>query len=229
MRRNETSSMYDKRSSFATAFRATTFPQLDEVKDLIERNYTPFTTSLSTKPGCSQERPSLRCLCWQSSSRACWRLQAITPISRISRILPTNQMKWLAMSGLSHLEAVSQANPGVHVLQEQRRMHPDICNIVSHYQYDRFLVTAPEVSFRKYSVPEMLKDQPRALWYVLDEDGDDLPSIRAERGPVIAVGFVLQPKVSWIDSLHYAGLSQCEGSIHISLQGSGETDCKVLR
>src|SRR5262249_15354396 len=24
---------------------------------------------------------------------------------------------------------------------------------------------------------------PRAIWYVLDADGDDLPSIRAERGP----------------------------------------------
>ncbi len=57
----------------------------------------------------------------------------------------------------------------------------------------------------------MLKDQPRALWYVLDEDGDDLPSIRAERGRVIAVGFVLQPKVSWIDSLHITDFRNAKG------------------
>ncbi len=174
----------DKRVIVATAFRATTFLKLDEVKELIERNYTPFTTIFIDEAGLLS-RAAIAALSLLASRRVVLvgDSKQLAPISRISRILPTNQMKWLAMSGLSHLGAVSQANPGVHVLQEQRRMHPDICNIVSHYQYDRFLVTAPEVSSRKYSMPEMLKDQPRALWYVLDEDGDDLPSIRAERGP----------------------------------------------
>lgn len=107
----------------------------------------------------------------------------LAPISRISRILEPSQGNWLARSGLSHLDQIRQPIAGVHVLHEQRRMHPDVCEVVSRYQYDGFLTTSNEVSRRPYAIPELLSGQPRAIWYVLDDDTEDLPSIRAERGP----------------------------------------------
>jgi superfamily I DNA/RNA helicase len=71
----------------------------------------------------------------------------------------------------------------VHPLTVQRRMHADICKAVSDFQYDGGLKTAPEVAARQYDLPEVLKGHPRTLWYVLDETTDNLPEIRAERGP----------------------------------------------
>ncbi len=109
--------------------------------------------------------------------------QQLAPISRISRVLPTSQMKWLAMSGLSHLDTIATKRDGVHVLRVQRRMHDEIGQIVSRYKYDSHLITAPEVSQREYKLPEPLAEDCRAIWYVLDEEPSDLPSIRAERGP----------------------------------------------
>src|SRR5207247_9803911 len=107
----------------------------------------------------------------------------LAPISRISRILPTSQSIWLASSPLSHLQQARQVGPGVHLLYEQHRMHPSVSRVVSEFQYDGQLRDAPAVLRRTYDLPPLLKGQPRAIWYVLDEDTDDLPSIRAERGP----------------------------------------------
>src|SRR5205085_2178645 len=73
--------------------------------------------------------------------------------------------------------------PAVHLLREQHRMHPEISRAVSHYQYEGALCDAPSVLDRKTLLPSLLTIHPRAVWYVLDEDGQDLPSIRAERGP----------------------------------------------
>ncbi len=72
-------------------------------------------------------------------------------------------------------------------------MHEEICDVVSHFQYDRFLTTAVDVANRAYALPTVLSDQRRAIWYVMDEDTEDLPSIRAERGPGIGAGYDLQP------------------------------------
>jgi superfamily I DNA/RNA helicase len=168
----------------ATAFRATTFLTMDEVKEGIENGLAPFTTIFIDEAGLIS-RAAVAALSLFASRRVVLvgDSKQLAPISRISRILPTNQMKWLAMSGLSHLETISTAETGVHILQEQRRMHADVCTIVSAYQYDGFLTTAPEVNDRGYQLPESLVGQPRAIWYVLDEDGEELPTIRAERGP----------------------------------------------
>ena len=62
-------------------------------------------------------------------------------------------------------------------------MHPHISTVVSQYQYDGLLEDAATVSKRDYPCADLLAGQPRSLWYVLDDDGDDYPSIRAERGP----------------------------------------------
>jgi KaiC/GvpD/RAD55 family RecA-like ATPase len=168
----------------STAFKATTFLKMDEVKYSIEYGQTPFTTIFIDEAGLIS-RAAIAALSILASRRVVLvgDSKQLAPISRISRILPTNQMKWLAMSGLSHLDTVSRTIDGVHVLREQRRMHDDICQIVSAYKYDDCLVTAPEVASRSFKLPEPLTDATRAVWYVLDEDGDDLPSIRAERGP----------------------------------------------
>ncbi|MGN6545414.1 MAG: AAA domain-containing protein [Aureliella sp.] len=168
----------------STAFRATAFLKLEEVKGSIEAGFAPFTTVFIDEAGLVS-RAAIAALSLLASRRVVLvgDSKQLAPISRISRILPTNQMKWLAMSGLSHLEVIQRSEPGVHILREQRRMHEDVCNIVSAYQYDNFLVTAPEVRQRTDCLPRMLSAQPRAIWYVLDEGGEDLPSIRAERGP----------------------------------------------
>lgn len=168
----------------STAFKATTFLKKDEVKDSLEYGKAPFTTIFIDEAGLIS-RAAIASLSLLASRRVVLvgDSKQLAPISRISRILPTNQMKWLAMSGLSHLDTVNTQIDGVHVLREQRRMHDEICKIVSVYKYDSCLVTAPEVFNRGYEQPEPMAGLPRAIWYVLDEDSDDLPSIRAERGP----------------------------------------------
>jgi superfamily I DNA/RNA helicase len=167
-----------------TAFKATTFLKKQEVRESIEIGHAPFTTIFIDEAGLIS-RAATAALSLLASRRVVLvgDSKQLAPISRISRILPTNQMKWLAKSGLSHLETVSQQNDGVHVLLEQRRMRDAICRMVSDYRYDSCLTTAPEVFDRNYEAPEPLPASWRAIWYVLDEDGDDLPSIRAERGP----------------------------------------------
>jgi len=167
-----------------TAFRATTFLSSEEVKEGIETGHAPFTTVFIDEAGLIS-RAAVAALALLASRRVVLvgDSKQLAPISRISRILPTLQMTWLANSGLSHLQNIATHEPGVHVLKEQRRMHDEVCSVVSHYQYEGFLTTAPEVAGRRFSQPQLLEGQPRTIWYVLDDDGDDLPSIRAERGP----------------------------------------------
>ena len=172
------------RVNISTAFRATTFLKHAEVKKSIEQGFAPFTTVFIDEAGLLS-RVSIAAISLLASRRVVLvgDPKQLAPISRISRILPTNQMTWLANSSLSHLDTISSAKLGVHVLREQRRMHSDICKVVSAYQYENILTTAQEVQSRDCRLPEIFRGQPRAIWYVLDEDGEDLPTIRAERGP----------------------------------------------
>ncbi len=128
----------------ATTFRATTFLKCEDVKEDIERGLAPFTTIFIDEAGLIS-RAAVAALSLLASRRVVLvgDSKQLAPISRISRILPTNQMTWLANSGLSHLESTKTDEVGVHVLQEQRRMHADVCSVVSAYQYDGFLTTAP--------------------------------------------------------------------------------------
>ena len=168
----------------STAFKASLFLRRDEVKDPLGEGFAPFTTVFIDEAGLIS-RAASSALSLLASRRVVLvgDSKQLAPISRISRILPTNQMTWLAKSGLTHLTSLSNSQVGVHVLKEQHRMHPDVCSLVSNYQYDGHLVTADKVRQRQYAMPKILQDQPRAIWYVLDEDGGDRPSIRAERGP----------------------------------------------
>ncbi len=168
----------------STAFRATTFLSRSEVKEGLEKGTAPFTTIFIDEAGL-MSRAAVAALSLLASRRVTLvgDSKQLAPISRISRILPPSQGNWLASSGLSHLDDIKASLAGVHVLKEQRRMHADVCEVVSSYQYDGFLETAPEVRRRGYDLPKILVGQPRAIWYVLDDDCEDLPSIRAERGP----------------------------------------------
>jgi hypothetical protein len=104
----------------------------------------------------------------------------LSPISKIARILPSSQARWLGASGLSHVHA---ERDDVLLLREQHRMHADIRRAVSAYQYRDALVDAASVANRLCPLGSAAAARPRAIWYVLDEDAEEIAHIRAERGP----------------------------------------------
>lgn len=108
----------------------------------------------------------------------------LAPISRMSRILPPSEARWLGSSGLTSVTDLHTAWPNIHQLTEQHRMAPPIREVVSRYQYDGRLVDAAAVVRRVDPRGSRLGLQPRAIWYVLDDDpGEHVAHIRAERGP----------------------------------------------
>lgn len=168
----------------ATAFKAMQLVDEEVVRKMIEHREAPFTTVFIDEAGLIS-RAAIAALSFLASRRVVLvgDSKQLAPISRISRILPTRQETWLANSGLSHLNQINAAPKAVHVLVEQRRMHPEVCEVVSAYQYNGVLTTAPETVQRETKLPTLLKESERAIWYVVDEEGSDLASIRAERGP----------------------------------------------
>jgi AAA domain len=168
----------------ATAFKAITLLNDPAIRSMAAAGEAPFTTVIVDEAGLMG-----RAVVAGISLLAARRVvvvgdaKQLAPISKISRVLPTSQAVWLASSCLTHLQRVGQVQAGVHMLQEQHRMHPQVSRVVSHYQYEGALIDAPGLSKREPCLPPLLAGQPRAVWYVLDEDGQDLPAIRAERGP----------------------------------------------
>jgi superfamily I DNA/RNA helicase len=167
-----------------TAFKATTFLNRPEVKQMIEAGDAAFTTIFVDEAGLIS-RAAVGVLSLLASRRVVLvgDSKQLAPISRISRVLPTSQARWLASSGLSHLDHIGDAPKAVCVLSQQHRMHPEICAVVSAFQYDNRLETADTVTRRASRLPEVLSGEARAIWYVLDDETDELPQIRAERGP----------------------------------------------
>ncbi len=136
----------DVRVLVATAFKATTLLNDQSIRTMIERKEAPFTTIFIDEAGLLS-RASVAVLSLLASRRVILvgDSKQLAPISKISRILPTSQATWLASSGLSHLRSLEVVNDAVHLLLEQHRMHPHVCAVVSAYQYDNRLVTAPAV------------------------------------------------------------------------------------
>ncbi len=167
-----------------TAFRASTMLWYPEYRDMIERGNAPFTTIIIDEAGLVS-RAATAVLSLLASRRVILAgdPKQLAPISRMSRVLPTSQARWLASSGLSHLHDVHQHDDGTHLLKTQYRMHAEVSEVVSRYQYGGELETADLVKHRAFDVPQLLSGQPRAIWYVIDEDKGDFPLIRAERGP----------------------------------------------
>jgi hypothetical protein len=168
----------------ATAFKAVTLLSDPAIRSLAAACQAPFTTIVIDEAGL-MSRAVVAGLSLLAARRVVVVGDAmqLAPISKISRVLPTSQATWLASSCLTHLQRLQQEGPAVHLLREQHRMHPQVSRAVSHYQYEGALRDAPGVLARKTALPTLLTSPPRAVWYVLDEDGQDLPSIRAERGP----------------------------------------------
>ena len=168
----------------ATAFKAMTLLNDPEMRDVIAGGSTPFTTVVIDEAGLIS-RAAVSALSLFASQRVILAgdSKQLAPISRISRVLSTSQATWLASSGLSHLKSLRQTHEAVCLLRQQHRMHPHVSTVVSQYQYDGMLEDATTVVNRPYACAPILAGQPRSLWYVLDEDGDDYPLIRAERGP----------------------------------------------
>jgi superfamily I DNA/RNA helicase len=168
----------------STSFRAMGFLQVKRVREAVLAGRPPFTTIFIDEAGLIS-RAAAAALSLLAAQRVVLvgDSRQLAPISRISRILPAGQKHWLASSGLSHLGSLESKEPAVHVLREQRRMHPEVCETVSRFHYGGALKTAADVVGRPYALPKLLAGHPRAIWYVLDEDGQDLPHIRAERGP----------------------------------------------
>jgi AAA domain len=168
----------------STAFRASTMLWYPEYREMIEQNKAPFTTVIIDEAGLIS-RAATAVLSLLASRRIILAgdPKQLAPISRMSRVLPTAQARWLASSGLSHLYDVRQHDQGMLLLKTQYRMHAEVSEVVSKYQYGGELQTAGEVNQRHFDVPKLLSDQPRALWYVIDEDKGEIPPIRAERGP----------------------------------------------
>jgi hypothetical protein len=168
----------------ATAFKAVTLLSDPAIRSLAAASAAPFTTVVIDEAGL-MSRAVVAGLSLPAARRVVvvGDAKQLAPISKMSRVLPTSQATWLASSCLTHLQRVQQQGSAVHLLREQHRMHPQVSRVVSHYQYEGALCDAPGVLSRKPALPTLLTSHPRAIWYVLDEDGEDLPSIRAERGP----------------------------------------------
>lgn len=174
----------DVRVVVATAFRASTMLWYPEFREAIEAGTAPFTTIILDEAGL-MSRAATAVLSLLGARRVVLAgdPKQLAPISRMSRVLPTSQARWLSSSGLSHLQSVEQHDEGMHLLKTQYRMHPEVGEVVSHYQYGGQLETADEVKGRTYALPKLLDGQPRAIWYVIDEEKGEFPLIRAERGP----------------------------------------------
>ncbi|EMI41334.1 AAA domain-containing protein [Rhodopirellula sp. SWK7] len=173
-----------RRVVISTAFKAISYLKDETIRTMVENGEAPFTTIFIDEAGLIS-RAAVAALSLLASKRVVLvgDSKQLAPISRISRILPTRQQTWLASSGLSHLEDTENIPVAVHFLSEQRRMHPDVCKVVSSYQYNRVLTTALDRAEQTSTLSPFIADQSRAIWYVLDEEDASLASIRAARGP----------------------------------------------
>jgi hypothetical protein len=173
----------DVRVVIGTALKVTALLVNPTVRALLAAGEAPFTTVVIDEAGLlSRATTAVLSLLAARRVLVVGDSKQLAPISRVSRILPTSQSTWLASSPLSHLHQANQVRPGVYLLSEQHRMHPEVSRTVSEFQYDGQLRDASAVLERSYNLPPLLHGQPRAIWYVLDEDADNLPSIRAARG-----------------------------------------------
>ena len=174
----------DNRVVVATAFKAMSFLKDDTIRKMVEEGEAPFTTIFIDEAGLIS-RSAVAALSLLAARRVVLvgDSKQLAPISRISRVLPTRQQAWLASSGLSHLEETSDVPNAVHLLSEQRRMHPDVCKVVSTFQYNGVLETAKDRAEQESTLSPLLAERSRTIWYVLDEEDCDLAAIRASRGP----------------------------------------------
>ena len=219
-----------QRVVISTAYKAMSYLNDGSIRKMIEDGQAPFTTIFIDEAGLIS-RAAVAALSLLAARRVVLvgDSKQLAPISRISRILPTRQQTWLASSGLSHLDETDNLPDAVHLLSEQYRMHPDVCNIVSSYQYEGKLTTAAKRAKKVSTLSPFLANQSRAIWYVLDEEDVDLVSIRAARGP---------GNRSWVRGVTESvlkklfsdpGRTKGRRFVHLALQSSSSSGWKVAR
>ncbi|XZE54094.1 AAA domain-containing protein [Planctomycetaceae bacterium SH139] len=200
----------DMRVVVTTAYKALNLLRNQQLAKFLRANRAPFTTVFIDEAGLIS-RAAVAALSYLAASRIVLvgDSKQLAPISRIARLLPTRQENWLASSGLSHLQEFEHKSTAVHQLNEQRRMHQDVCKVVSDYQYDGRLITADAVRSRSTPCPAFLTTYSRTIWFVLDAVTQDLAAIRACRGPnnrswIRPITPDLLERVMRIDQLHSA-------------------------
>ncbi|QEG24565.1 AAA domain-containing protein [Mariniblastus fucicola] len=168
----------------ATAFKAVSLIKDEFIAAMVNESRAPFTTIIIDEAGLIS-RSAVAALSLLASDRVVLvgDSKQLAPISRIARVLPSRQAKWLSSSGVTHLEDVDTDVSGVHLLSQQYRMHQEIGDIVSSYQYGGRLTTSQSVRERKTEIPGSIIAFARALWCVLDEEEVGIDQIRASRGP----------------------------------------------
>lgn len=168
----------------STAFNAIRMLTQAEVVSSLQRGHSPFTTVIIDEAGLVS-RATVAALACLAAHRVVLvgDPRQLSPITKMSRVLPSGQLTWLMSSALTHLQPTAERRKGIHFLNVQHRMHPDIRAAVSKYQYGGLLSDAPSIETRDWDAGTHLVGQRRIIWYVLDEDTDNIPKIRAERGP----------------------------------------------
>lgn len=164
-----------RRVLVTTAFHALTFVA---ERNMLDESVAPFTTVIIDEAGLLS-RATLAALSLLASRRVVLvgDPKQLAPISRMSRVLPSEQGRWLGLSALHHLD-LGATGPGREFLAQQYRMHPEIRRVVSAYQYGGRLEDAEGIKATAAGLPAR-----RAIWYVLDEDKCERHQLRAERGP----------------------------------------------
>jgi len=168
-----------------TAFNATRLLTKADFADYIAAGVAPFTTIVIDEAGLLS-RATVAALSLLAAKRVMLvgDPRQLAPISKVSRVLTPVEARWLARSGLNHLDQTTRTPDAVHLMRQQHRMHPHIRAVVSKYQYEGALDDADDIVQRKVlNTPLLETAGSRAVWYVLDEDSVDLKSIRAQRGP----------------------------------------------
>lgn len=160
------------RAVFATAHAGARLLLGSPIGHAVELGRSPFTTVVIDEAGLVS-RAVVAVLALLGARRVVLvgDPRQLSPISRASRTLPPMVVRWLARSALDHLRVDDRA-PGLHRLSVQYRMHPQIREVVSTFQYDGALADAPKIGTRTWPGAGRLASWPRAIWYVADEHPD---------------------------------------------------------
>lgn len=106
----------------------------------------------------------------------------LSPICVAARSMDEGVRRWLSRSAMEHAD---ETQPHTQALREQRRMHPDIGEAVSTFQYGGLVRNHPSVKAR--ALPAALAGLagwPAAAWVVVDAcDGMDAAQAAPDRPP----------------------------------------------
>ncbi len=167
----------------ATTWRAVSALASTELTERLRDEGPPFSTVIVDEAGLVS-RPQTAALSLLASQRfvLAGDPMQLAPISRAARVMPAEHQRWLAASGLSHLDEAPDRGD-VTLLTEQHRMAPQIRAAVGAYQYRKQLTDADGVPERtaRFPIDEPLSDVQRALWWVLDEESPDPTHVRPQR------------------------------------------------